>query len=353
MVVYSLDILDVRMELRGDVDGLVETFAKFDEAYDLRCWRDAPSAVIRVRIRACPALLGEIKSLPGRDEVDVHRAPYPQWRLRGAPAILPSGPGYLVRSEGFAIAIDNVGDVEILFEAGRDLARLGEVLHLLFRNLASFRRSADAGVLVHASCTVDGSGAVVHLGPSGAGKTEGLLENVLLRGHAPLSNDRLCIDLHTLEVHSWPSYLTFYPSTAERHAALRAAMPAGAAADGVKVFLTPADVARACGQPYQRSAKLAQLYLMDGPWTSERAFVPLDRFNAAELAEAETLLQQESFDDKEPSFAPWHGWSMPACRPDWRAFLQRAASAGVSIWRVQSLREMPAPAPFRAEALAE
>jgi hypothetical protein len=351
----SFSILDVPFRVVGTPDDLAYIHA-FANAYE-----DMAGAPMRTPITVSVER-ASVPTAPTATSCWVHRSKHHYWNIRGI-EYAPDAVRWLNRPVWTHCPSDH--DVIVTTAPTVSPAMAGEAAWHVCRNLALYHRDPRNAMLLHASAVTLHNRGIIFLGAVSAGKTTFMTEAVITHGATPLANDRVLVGLGApLMLTSWPSYASFTEGTLLdyellRHAALdyeNGCFPYRTQTWGTTFSRRYTKDAKriypmhwftvASSRRYRRHAQLGALVLSQ---LSPNIAVPSvtrvslnDETNREHLV---TLLQQECFDAREPSFQAWHGLPLPHGSADAATLVAALASQTVPVYR------LVAPAPGFRSAL--
>lgn len=349
---YQFQLLNTAVEVnangacRSHINGFVKAYQGELKRLPLRV-----SNRLRIAISTKPS--GH--TFPGGQVVRIHRSKHEYWNVVARRD--PQHPGRFIWSDrSLEVVVSKDGSEIGVYPMERpNFAQLGEAAFHVARSFAIYRRNTQKQTLLHGSAVSTPRGAIIFLGPSGAGKTTFLLAGLAHESCVPLSNDRVCLRLNTTPVVvSWPSYISLCESTICASRTLKnAAQSASRRPPSYMTLHWPKHLVREIGTTRKRiypplwltnatkrkfaeSARLLGICLLAPKDETSMAIRKLSFDSIEDVALVHDALIANSFDNFEPAFLPWHEISLPHQQADSlaRAIVSVARNAGIKLLSV-------------------
>jgi len=337
------EILGVHFEITCENDALLDYTRSFVRVYDDGISDNSTQCIVKIlieRSKCLPVLSG--------DKVAIHRSKHKYWTFDGI--MTPDRPPKILwETKGLLVSIGSPLVITISQEI--TCAFAGESIFHVIRSLALYKRAS--GNFIHASAVEVNQRALLFIGSVLSGKTTLFTELVLRHNAIPISNDRVLIKPDSpITVISWPSYASYcegtllgYPElaiAAEKYEDDNNLLRTQTWIHPLKPLYSPefkriypmkwfTDV---CGRKYIKASFLgAIIFSRVAPEIDYPKWRRID-FDDSSWGAACHLIQEQCFDNNEPSFAPWHGLSLPSNAPSVSELLTRIKKEDCKIFEL-------------------
>lgn len=217
--VKDLAILDTVFHISAENPENLKYIDYFMEAYDIQSVGMVCRNNINVTVK-----VEEIPTTIGGEKIKIHTTKHEYWNLSGEYKINRDIRSVLWGTRRILVKLDSgCNNIEIFYAKGLGSNFVGESVFHVLRSIALYKRENKNANFLHASAAVINDEGVLFTGAVSAGKTTLLLEMVHKLNATPLSNDRIYLKNTASELlgYSWPSYASFCEGTILDYAQLK------------------------------------------------------------------------------------------------------------------------------------
>ena len=268
----------------------------------------------------------EVPKTINGEKIKIHTTKHDYWNFYGEYVADEGGRKVLWPGRNILITLKNQG-IEIRYLKNMKANFIGESIYHALRGISLYKRKNENANFLHASgVTYNGKG-ILFTGKVGAGKTTLLLDMVKNMNAELLTNDRIFIKSNDKEVkgYSWPSYASFCEGTISEYKELKRL--ALEYEDNVNNKYRTQNWTKEISSSFTKDRKRTypMMFLCDAfnkkfQRSSNINYIFLSHLDinnkVDEIRELEyfkdknmimNVLESQLFDNREPSFEPWHG----------------------------------------------